>query len=194
MQRKIAHFEGKEPFGEKFLSYLRFKKISKYIPKNSVVLDLGCGFNGNFLKYVDKKISKGIGIDISVNKKISGSKIKLSEHNLNLKFPFSDNSFDTVTSLANLEHLVNPKENLREICRVLKPGGVLLLTAPSTYNKPVLEFLAYKLKLISKEEIRDHKNYFDKKTLLDYCKQAGFSSVNHEYFQLFLNNFILAQK
>lgn len=190
MSRKKSHFEGSEPFLEKILSTLRFEKIIKHIPENSKILDLGCGYNGNFLKKLCDKNHECIGLDISVDQKLNLSNTSLIEHDLNKKFPFADNTFDVVTSLANLEHLQFPDIVLDEVFRVLKPNGILLLTAPSIYAKPVLEFLSYRLHLISEDEIKDHKNYFCKKLLLSLCKKSGFSKIKHRYFQFFMNNFI----
>jgi ubiquinone/menaquinone biosynthesis C-methylase UbiE len=164
------------------------------IPPNSEILDLGCGYNASFLRSIEDVISYGIGIDISVNKEISSHKIKLLQHDLNYQLPIPANSFDVVTSLANLEHLHNPEKVLGEMYRVLKVGGLLFLTAPSVYAKPVLEFLSYDLKLISEHEIRDHKNYFNKHILHEYCKSIGFHEWTHKYFQMGMNNFLVAQK
>lgn len=189
-----SHFQDKEPILEGILSNFRFNKIGKYIPENSKVLDLGCGFNGFFLQKNKNKIGEGFGVDISVNTDYSDSKIKLISHNINENIPFKDGFFDVVVSLANLEHLDSPENNLREIFRVLKPRGVLLLTTPSIYAKPVLEFLSFRLKLVNMEEMRDHKNYFNREKLSEMLKIAGFSFIEHHYFQLFMNNFIYARK
>lgn len=193
MQRTSAHFENKEPFFEKILSDLRFAKIARHIPPNARVLDLGCGYNGNLLQKIRRKISGGAGLDISVNREIEDSKISLIAHDLNNPLPFSDSEFDVVSSLANLEHLHQPEDSLKEIQRVLKPGGILLLTTPSVCAKPILETLAF-LRIVSREEIRDHKNYFNKKILTDLCKKAGFASISHSYFQFGMNNFVTATK
>jgi len=64
--------------------------------------------------------------------------------------PFADESFQVVTMLAVLEHIEKEKQILREIHRVLIPGGKLVLTVPSVWSQPILEFLAYKLKIVSK--------------------------------------------
>ncbi|TSD03039.1 MAG: hypothetical protein Athens071426_335 [Parcubacteria group bacterium Athens0714_26] len=68
---KKSHFQDKEPIMEGFLSYFRFSKVARHIVQNSKVLDLGCGYNGFFLKKVEDKISSGIGIDILVGKDTS---------------------------------------------------------------------------------------------------------------------------
>lgn len=50
-------------------------------------------------------------------------------------FPFPDGSFDSVLCNQVLEHVFNPDFFLREIVRVLKPGGRLLLTAPFIWDE-----------------------------------------------------------
>lgn len=193
MNRTCAHFENKEPFFEKILSDLRFGKIVRHIPQNAHILDLGCGFDGKLLRKIRKMISSGVGVDISVNQKNRGPKIRLVAHNLNNPLPFPENEFDAVTSLANLEHLENPGDALQEIHRVLKPGGILLLTTPSVFGKPVLELLAF-LHLASWQEIKDHKNYFNKNIFSEHCRKIGFCSFKHSYFQFWMNNFLVAKK
>jgi 2-polyprenyl-3-methyl-5-hydroxy-6-metoxy-1,4-benzoquinol methylase len=47
---------------------------------------------------------------------------------------FKDESFDTVISCETIEHVSNPKLALRELHRVLKPGGRLFLTCPNYFN------------------------------------------------------------
>ena len=52
----------KEQFLEPILTYIRIKKIQKYIKKDAVLLDIGCG-NGAFLQYISNFIEQGIGLD-----------------------------------------------------------------------------------------------------------------------------------
>jgi hypothetical protein len=67
---------------------------------------------------------------------------------------------------------------------------------PSVWSKPLLEFFAYKLHIIDKVEIEDHKKYYKKDSLIESLELAGFSKKNikHQYFELYMNNFVLAQK
>lgn len=97
--------------------------------------------------------------------------------------------------LAILEHLNYPLEMLKQIARVLKPNGILLLTVPSHLAKPVLEFLAFRLKIVSEAEIRDHKAYYNKKDLQNLIAQVPNLYLNtHKYFQCGMNNFAIISK
>lgn len=194
MARTKSHSEETQYFFEKILSQMRFNKVIRLVPKNSDVLDLGCGYDGLLLRLLEPKISRGVGVDISVRKEKISPKLRLIQHDLNQALPLGNEQFDVVISLANLEHLENYHGNFLEMHRVIKPGGFLLLTTPTPLAKPVLEFLSYDLKIISEEEIRDHKVYFNRKMLESYCQMVGFSWWEHRYFQVGMNNFLMAVK
>lgn len=111
------------------------------------------------------------------------------------KLPFKDSEFDVVCLLAVLEHLNYPFDMMQEIARVLKPKGVAILTVPSHLAKPVLEFLSFKLKIVSEDEIADHKRYYNKKDLLSLSANLNtLKLAKHKYFQCGMNNFALFEK
>jgi len=61
---------------------------------------------------------------------------------LNCKLPYKDETFDCVTSVEGIEHIENPHLLIREISRVLKVGGHLVITTPNIMNiKSRLYFL-----------------------------------------------------
>ena len=97
--------------------------------------------------------------------------------------------------LAVLEHIEYEESILQEIYRILKPSGKLVLTVPSIWAKPVLEFLAYRLKIVDEHEIHDHKRYYNRKKLRSVLvEKSGFSTFQHRYFQIFMNNFCIVAK
>jgi len=50
------------------------------------------------------------------------------------RLPFADRTFDAALNIVTLEHVPEPLEVLREIARVLRPGGTLLLVAPQQWE------------------------------------------------------------
>lgn len=135
------------------------------------------------------RIRQGVGIDYKVAPMQLGH-IQTIQQRLTDRLPFPDASFEVVTLLAVLEHLEAEQPILAEIRRVLQPNGKLVLTVPSIWAQPVLEFLSYRLKLIDEREIRDHKRYYDRARLYrSLVEQAQFRQFQHRYFQWGMNNF-----
>ncbi len=128
------------------------------IPKNSIVLDIGCG-NGRHLIYCAEHCSKVIGIDTSINLlKIAKEKIKNKKnadlfHADALSLPLKDNSIDHVLFIATL-HNIKGKENrirsLLEIKRVLKLNGTALISVWSRWQDRY--FLYFLKRLLSHHE------------------------------------------
>lgn len=184
----------KEPLLEPALRWMRLQRVMRHIPRNSVVLDVGCGIGAAFLRTISPQIKQGIGVDFKVET-AKFSNIQTTQVILDTHLPFEDSIFDVVTMLAVLEHIENERQILKEIYRVLIPGGKLIITVPSVWSQPVLEFLAYKLKIVSEAEIRDHKRYYNRQKLKTVLVEiTGFQEFHHQYFQLGLNNFCTVVK
>lgn len=184
----------KEPFCEPIFRRFRIRRVSSYINSGTVLLDAGCGVTARFLKDISPFIKSGFGIDKKAEPFERGN-LKIVEGFFDGEpFPYPDASFDCVTMLAVLEHMANRREVLEEIYRVLRPGGVLLATTPSWAAKPVLEFLSFRMGVVNKEEVLDHKTYFWKSDLVSLMNSAGFKDVHHKYFQFGFSNFVRAVK
>jgi len=177
---------------DRFLSKYRFSMVMEQIPKDSALLDFGCG-EGELLHAMEKRIREGVGVDKKIHG-ISRGKITLLNSDLEKRLPLEDGRFDLVVSLAVIEHLNSAENAVSEMYRMLRRGGSLLMTPPTPQSKPLLEFLAFKLGIISKEEILDHKHYWSREELLRLLKEAGFREISHKYFQFGFNQFIYATK
>ena len=185
----------KEPILEPILRELRVKKVLPVIRQyqDCRLLDVGCGWDYRLLKEVRPFIKSGIGIDFKVGK-YEDDKIKTIPMTMTDHLPFASASFDIVTMMAVLEHLADPLSMMRETQRILKNDGRLVLTVPSKIAQPVLQFLAYRISIVSMTEMRDHKQYFDHDEPKKMFSQTGMTIECHLYFQLSMNNFCVVKK
>lgn len=98
--------------------------------KGKLVLDVGCG-SGRFTEVMSRWGGRLIGLDYS--NAVDAAKKNTDELGYTaeyvqgdaLKLPFADNTFDAVFSIGVLQHTAKPLQGLKEMCRVLKPGGLL---------------------------------------------------------------------
>jgi 2-polyprenyl-3-methyl-5-hydroxy-6-metoxy-1,4-benzoquinol methylase len=177
---------------------LRRMRMGQVLPvvrqhRDCRLLDIGCGWEAKFLRSVEPLVASAVGIDFKAPA-LATAKLTTITATLADKLPFPDADFDVVTLLAVLEHLAQPRAMVEEIARVLRPGGQVVLTVPSLAAKPVLEFLAYRLHVVSEAEIRDHKQYYSASRLNELLANTGLSIERHRYFQLGMNNFLVARR
>ena len=195
-----------EEFLEPFLRRFRFNQAIKYIKKNKplVLFDLGCGPEIPFYFFAKKNkviFKKYIGIDPLIKKNLikdlsQNENILLLNKAIVKRIPLSSLTVDYITAFAFLEHIENPKDIIKEALRILKPGGKIILTTPTPKAKNILEFLSFKLKLVSPREIAEHKNYFTKEDLLSLIpknKKLPLKIIHH-YFEFGLNNLLVIIK
>jgi SAM-dependent methyltransferase len=94
------------------------------------MLDVGCGQKPyRHLFHVTEHV--GLEIDSPANRENKQADFFYDGHT----FPFPDESFDTVFASQVFEHVFNPDEFLGEARRVLRRGGVLLLTLPFVWDE-----------------------------------------------------------
>lgn len=98
-------------------------------------------------------------------------------------YPFKDEEFDALISLATIEHLLDIDHFLSEINRILKENGCLYLSAPNysglTYLIPFLitgKTFHDPLKKEDKYEFYAHVRYFTFRTMIEVVSQFGFTA------------------
>jgi tRNA (uracil-5-)-methyltransferase TRM9 len=98
------------------------------IPKESTILDIGCG-NGRNMKYPNYNF---YGVDNCSNFVKLAKQISPNVYLADMTYlPFDDSSFDAIISIASFHHLSSPERReqaLYEMYRVLKPNGKILMS------------------------------------------------------------------
>ncbi len=174
-----------------------FNIFRDFVEDGDKVLDVGCG-NGRLLELLkDKKIDY-TGVDFSENL-VNLAKQKYPQNNFlvadNLNLPFPDNNFNKVFSVAVL-HTIPSKElrekALLEIKRVLKPGGLLILTVWDIWRKDTFLILLKStiLKLLGKSKMdfgdamipwadktNRYYHFFTKRELSSLVEKIGFKII-----------------
>jgi len=102
------------------------------VPKEASVLDIACGQGYLSEKLFQKGFENIHCTDINEsNFKLNKKQFNFQKVDANQKLPYKDQIFDVVISSETIEHLENPQLFLREVYRILKTGGLFILTTPS---------------------------------------------------------------
>lgn len=132
------------PDGERFLpefsGTIRLEHLHRYYVAREIsadrdVLDIACG-EGYGSEILSSRARSVIGVDIN---SVAIAHARAAYERPGLSFlegsataiPIDDNSVDLIVSFETIEHLTEQEEMLVELKRVLRPGGVLLISSPN---------------------------------------------------------------
>jgi len=169
----------------------RRKVISLLSPsKKDVICELGCG-DGNLSANLDTKVKRMCGLDISHTRAKRAGKKRIDVVCADAaSTPFTSESFDKIICSEVIEHVINPKDVLKEIKRLLKRNGCAVLTVPYNENlKRTLNDISEQdlaqmnyCELIQKYKIVDaHLHSFSEAQFINLLEEEGFRTRKIDY-------------
>jgi ubiquinone/menaquinone biosynthesis C-methylase UbiE len=127
------------------------ERVREHVPPGGRILDLGCGSVLVADRILDLDV-RYVGIDFGGHH-INYAAKKLADTPSRLRWslargdgealPFTDATFDVVVFSEVIEHLMRPERAVWEIARVLKPGGVLVMTTNNASEVPLRSPLSH---------------------------------------------------
>jgi SAM-dependent methyltransferase len=134
-----------------------------HLPAGARILDAGCGSGRNMVEL--SRFGEVTGVELSstsvalARARNVGEVLEVSV----MDMPFPDGHFTLATSLDVIEHLEDDVGALRELRRVVAPGGHLLLAVPS-----------YQWLWSGHDVLNQHHRRYNNATLLSACAAAGW--------------------
>lgn len=168
--------------------------IQRYTKKGRL-LDIGVG-TGLFMGIAQKKGFEVFGLDVSsyaikaVGKKLNiKSEKKLVVSELTEK-TYASNYFDVVNMRHSIEHVSDPEKLLKDVYKILKPGGIVAIATPNSFGWHAKLFK----ELWPHWSVPYHIQFFSKKSLEIVVKKSGFTILkskteeltNYDIFRIFL--------
>jgi SAM-dependent methyltransferase len=161
-------YRGRRSVLERVVAQLR-------LPARARILDAGCGSGRNMVELAHHGTVTGIELSAtSVSLARARNAGEVIEGSV-LQMPFAAGSFELAASLDVIEHLEDDLSALRELRRVVAPGGALLVTVP-----------AYQWLWSGHDEINHHHRRYTRRSLLQVAEQAGWELVRTTYFNSLL--------
>ncbi|MFC1722673.1 class I SAM-dependent methyltransferase [Nanoarchaeota archaeon] len=161
-------------------TYEAVRAIRKYKGKEvDAILDLGCA-EGLMLKGIKKHVKAGkiIGVDYNIDliRMRKGNKVPLVQGDAHA-IPLRDGSVDVVVTTAVIEHVRKPLKVMKEIKRVLKKGGIVVLTSPN----PFFDAIASGVGLLKDDT---HEETFNLKRLVRLVEKSGLKTLEARRFMI----------
>ncbi len=137
------------------------------------ILDVGCGTGANLEMLGEFGTAEGVDVSVDALEFCRSRGLKDVKQGEAEKLPYDDSSFDLVTGLDVVEHLDDDLGGLREMYRVLKPGGSALLFVP-----------AFNFLWGVQDNISHHRRRYRLPSLQDVIRRAGFKVERASYVNI----------
>jgi trans-aconitate methyltransferase len=165
---------------DRFGQFLSSKTLRKEIglkANQQTLLDLGCGYEATLTRPIWDSFTKVYLVDVNVNDALEQARnVEIIQGLLPgvLNFAFPE-AINVVVANNILEHLEEPVVVLKRLKELVIKDSIILINVPSWRGKYFLELAAFRLNLAPRHEMEDHKYYFDKRSLWQLVRNAGFS-------------------
>lgn len=115
--------------------YPAILELVKNVSIEGNILDVPCGEGAFALELIKLGAKKIFCLDINADAfKLDDPRVSFIQHDIINPLPFPDEYFNLVFSIEGIEHFDNPFVFIKDLCRVLKKGGRLILTTPNTFS------------------------------------------------------------
>lgn len=146
------------------------REIKDHRPR---ILDVGCGTGANLMMLSEFGDAEGVDISLDALSFCRERGLKNVRHGAAEKLPYEDGEFDLVTALDVIEHLDDDLAGLREIRRVLRPNGHVLLFVPT-----------FMFLWGVQDDVSNHRRRYRLPELRRVVEQAGFEIERTTYANL----------
>jgi SAM-dependent methyltransferase len=171
---------------DRFGVWLSIRQICRYAESlaNKELGDFGCGYHAAFVRRVLPELKRAVVVDFALSPDLKGLPNLTAIEGIlpDVLSQVPSSSLDTVLCISVLEHLWDPLTALQECLRIVRPEGTCVFNVPSWRGKRFLEFSAFRLGLSPKDEMDDHKAYYDVKDFWPLLVRAGFRPSNIRCF------------
>jgi 2-polyprenyl-3-methyl-5-hydroxy-6-metoxy-1,4-benzoquinol methylase len=159
----------------------RSRFLLEHVRASERVLDVGCG-EGRFAAELGKTGAEVVGIDVAAEPlrraRERYPELDLRQISAEGAWPLEDASFDAVWAGEVIEHVTDTAGWLSELRRVLRSGGVLLLSTPDHGRLRMLGWaLAPRAFAIHFDPRADHLRFYTRRTLSELLEDFGFQDV-----------------
>ena len=188
-------------------SYLVYREIAKNKEKISKILDMGF-FPGTILRQLKIIFHSQIhcyGVGLNIDNEFRNYMLDYLEDCFDLELdpfyagltssislPLPSNSFDVIIATEILEHLISPIEMISEGARILRSGGIFIITTPNvSHIGAVLKILRGKSNYerldrspmyLKMDKWRGHVRFYDKDELKKLFGRSGLILAKHSYY------------
>lgn len=166
----VESFVGLESIFHRLRQRVIIQTIDKY-RKSGRFLDAGCG-TGLVLRHLPKG---SVGLDINPRHIVKSKKHAPQKRYVVAdiyQIPFKDSYFSNIVCTEVLEHVLDPSKALRELARVLKPGGVIIGTVPG-------RSFFWRLRFLSKKRPQEpYHRYFREHEIVDLLERNKLEVIH----------------